>query len=458
MKKRVFLLIFILSMFSVIAIEQELRGSWLNRTSGVADYPQIEVVYLNYEPYPVEPGQYFDIWLRVKNLANSPAANVEVEIVNKGYFSIKDNKQTVGKLDSLKEALLKFENVKVSEDAAEGDNILEIRSTAGGGYSKEYKINKLKIRVQSVTPVLDILVSSEPSMIPQGSSGNITLSLKNGAKSLLKDISVTLNLPDELVPIGSIAEKKVGRLVSGEEKQISFEILALADADAKAYKVDMNVTYYDEIGNYHSKINTMGLLVGSSPNFEVYVGDSEIYGRGEVGDMSFDVYNIGPSDIKFVIVELIPTKDYEIVSNPREYLGNIDSDDYESGEFKVYVNKCFMCENEVRFKLLIEYRDSYNNKEEEIVYVPLDLYSGKEIKAFGLRKVGNGYTPIIYLIVIIFIYLAYKGYRKEKDLAKAIKYAFLRMLTYVARFLRKLRWRYIKRVPRKIRLFFNSLR
>ncbi len=458
MKKGAFLLIFLVCMISVMAIEQDTTSSWLNRTSSVGNYPQIDVVSLKYEPYPVEPGQYFTLWLKIKNLGNVKADNVEVELIEKEPFSIGENKQIIGSLGSRQEYLLKFENIKVSEDAVEGDNTLEIRSTAGGGYSNEFKIKKIDIRIQSVSPVLDISVKSEPEMIPQGGTANITLTLKNTAKSLLKDITVKLNLPDELVPVNSVAEKKIDRIKPGFEKDLSFNILALSDAAAKAYKVGMNITYYDEIGNVYDKDNVMGLLVGSSPEFAIYVGDNEILKRGEVGNIFFDVYNIGPSDIKFVNIELIPTKNYDVVSVPKLYLGNIDSDDYESGEFKVYVNRCFMCENEIKFKVFLEYSDSYNNQKQEIIYVPLKLYSGKEIKAFGLRKVGNGYSPIIYLIVIIFIYLAYKGYRKEKELPKALKYAALRMLTYVVKFVRKLRWRYIKRVPRKLKHFFRSLR
>ncbi len=458
MKKEVLLLIFFICIISVFAIEQDTTGSWLNRTYSVGNYPQIDVVSLKYEPYPVEPGQYFTLWLKIKNLGNVDAANVEVEVVEKEPFSIGENIQTIGSLPSRQEYLLKFENIKVSEDAVEGDNVLEIKSTAGGGYSNEYKHDKIKIRIQSVSPVLDISVKSDPEMVPQGGTAKITLTLKNTAKSLLKDITVKLNLPDELVSVNSVAEKKIDRIKSGSEKDLEFSVLAMADASAKAYKVGMNITYYDEIGNRYSKMNDMGLLVGSNPEFAIYVGDNEILKRGEVGEISFDVYNIGPSDIKFVNIELIPTKEYDVVSVPKLYLGNIDSDDYESGEFKVYAGSCFMCENEIKFKIYLEYRDSYNNEKQEIVYVPLKLYSGKQIKSFGLRSVGNGYSPIIYLIIIIFIYLAYKGYRKEKNLPKALKYSALKMLTYVVRFVRKLKWRYIKRVPRKLKQFFRSLR
>lgn len=458
MKKEVLLLIFIISVVSVMAVEQELPENWLNSTAQIGDYPQIEVTYVNYEPFPVEPGEYFDVWLRVKNLGNKEADGVEVEISNKAPFSAQDNRKVIGKLGSLKEALIKFENVLVSEDAPEGDNILEVLSTAGGGYINEYKVNELNIRVQSASPILDISIESEPEMIPQGGQASINLNLKNTAKSLLKDITVILNLPDELVSVNSVAEKKIDKIKAGFSKSVDFSILAMANADAKAYKVGVNVTYYDEAGTKYSKDNYIGLLVGSEPEFAIYVGDNEILQRGQAGNIMFDVYNIGPSDIKFVNLELIPTKDYDVISNPKLYLGNIDSDDYESGEYKVYTNGCFACKDEIEFKLSLEYRDSYNNPQEEIIYVPLKLYSGKEIKLFGLKKVSGSWNGIIYLLIIIFIYLAYKGFRKEKDLPKALKYAALRMLTYLMNFLRKLRWRHIKRLPRKIKLFLNSLR
>ena len=51
---------------------------------------------------------------------------------------------------------------------------------------------------------------------------------------------------------------------------------------------------------------------------------------------------------------------YEIVSPAEVYVGNIDSDDYETADFKISLNK--VKEKEVILPLSLEYKDANNNE------------------------------------------------------------------------------------------------
>src|SRR3989344_5421884 len=133
--KRIFLIIvFFFAITSVSAIEIDLPSSYLNRTADI-DIPNIDVISLKYEPFPVEPGEYFTLWLRIQNLGNDKADNALVEVVDSYPFSIQGNKVfSIGSLGSRQEYVLKIEKVKVDESAVEGDNELEVLLTAGGAY------------------------------------------------------------------------------------------------------------------------------------------------------------------------------------------------------------------------------------------------------------------------------------------------------------------------------------
>jgi len=51
-----------------------------------------------------------------------------------------------------------------------------------------------------------------------------------------------------LVPINSSSQKMIGYIGAGEEKEIVYQVRAMADAKAKVYKVPIRMTYHDSGG------------------------------------------------------------------------------------------------------------------------------------------------------------------------------------------------------------------
>ena len=65
-------------------------------------------------------------------------------------------------------------------------------------------------------------------------------------------------------------------------------------------------------------------------------------------------------DIKFLNVKLDKAEGYKVLSPYEVYIGNIDSDDYETADFKINVDKA--SKEKVILPLTIEYNDA-NNQE-----------------------------------------------------------------------------------------------
>jgi len=450
--KRIFLIIvFFFAITSVSAIEIDLPSSYLNRTADI-DIPNIDVISLKYEPFPVEPGEYFTLWLRIQNLGNDKADNALVEVVDSYPFSIQGNKVfSIGSLGSRQEYVLKIEKVKVDESAVEGDNELEVLLTAGGAYKGLVKSVKLKISVQSVSPILDINVISEPEIIEQGSLGDLILNIKNLDNSVIEDISVKLNLPDQFVPIGSTTEKKIDKLLPGKEDSLIFRVISDAGAATKAYKIPFEITYFDEIGNKFSKNDTIGILIGSNIDYIINVDDSDVLKKGSKGSFTISISNTGPSDMKFVILNILPSKDYEIIGKDIVYLGNLESDDFESSDFEIFLKKS----GNVDLILELDYKDSFNKEFTKKEVLKLRSYSGIESRRLGIEEAkGKGFLLVIILIIIV--YIVYRQWRREKDIVKALKNTLRIILIFVIGVIIRLRWGYIKRIPRKIRMFLRK--
>ena len=418
------------------------------------DNPIVKIASLKYEPYPVEPNSHFDLWLRIDNLANEKADNVRVVFIPQGPFTIHGStEKVIGEMGGKASAIIKFEDIKVSENAVEGENELKFKIFMGGAYELNSLTSGITVEVRTVEPLFEITVDSEPAKIPQGGIATINVNLKNTDTSVLRDISVEIDLPDELVPIGSTVLKKIQKINPNSDETLSYTVTALGDAISKAYAIPLTVTYSDEVGYNYSQIDTMGLLIGEDPDYYVNLEESDTFTKGSTGQAVLSISNIGPSDIKFMTIELLPSKDIAILSNSKTYVGNLEPDDYETAEFEIYTKKT----GNIPLEVNVEYRDNYNMKHETSHTVNLQSYTTDELKKYGLPwKKSNVSTMIFYVLGIIFVYLTYKNWRKEKDIVKAGKTSLAAMIKGFFRLLGMLRWRYIKRIPRKINLFFHS--
>jgi hypothetical protein len=124
--------------------------------------------------------------------------------------------------------------------------------------------------------------------------------------------------------------------------------------------------------------------------------------------------NKGVTDIKLMNMKLMPSNKYRILSNDEVYIGNIDSDDYETADFKLFIEKSK--EKQIKVPVVLEYKDANNNDFKEAIELTLDLYSASEAKKFGLKK-GNGFVGNLVIAVIVvaglFIYRKWRKHKKK---------------------------------------------
>lgn len=436
---------------------QTFPAASLNKVDSLGPYPVVTVVALHYEPYPAKPGESFDLWLKIQNKGNTQADNVRVTFLPNYPFSIGNNEtKVIGKLPSLQEAIVKFENIRVDDNAADGENELKFLINAGGGYEREPLTKKVTVTVASASPVFEVYVNSTPEKIPAGGKGTIVVSVKNTASSILEDIVVKLDLPaSAFVPIGFVAEKKIDHINPYEVRDLNFEVMALGSADSKAYSVPIMMTYHDKAGNQYSKNNSIGLLIGEDPKYILSVENSDAFSKNTNGKLTLSLADIGNVEMKYTVIELMETDDYVVLSNPKVYVGNMKGDDFETAEFTIYMKE----KGDIPLKVRLIYKDSYNQDIEKIEYVNIKSYSNSELSKYMLKSngTGSGFSVIIIIFLfIIFGYLTYKNWRKDKNLVLAMKSSLDNMLTKLIRAIKWFRWSNIKRIPRRVRIYLAS--
>mgnify|MGYP001256204016 CR=1 FL=1 len=377
---------------------------------------------VNQNPDPAEPGKYVEIRWKVENFGGKEVKDLRVELIPAYPFSLEPGDSPIRKVGTIwgnqmgDEGMMVYYKLRIDKNAVEGENAIMLRYSNDKGNTWT-RVEPFNIRIKTHDAILSVLSAvSVPSQIVPGKDAEVQIKLKNMADSLLKDIKVKLDLTSvPFVPIGATNEKEIIMLDSGKQSLLKFGLTAESDAESKIYKFPVLINYQDESGNKYSKNNTIGLIIGEMPKLSVVLDSSEVYTNGDMGDIVIKFVNKGVTDLKFLNVKLKQSSDYKILSNNDVYIGNIDSDDYETTDFKLYIQTSKLA---VQLPLSIEYRDANNNEYNENINLNLNLYSKAEAKKFGFKKSSKKTGIIIMIIIVVAGLIAYRRWRKKRNTSK----------------------------------------
>ena len=412
MKKIIWLIMFILSVTVALAAVN---------TQYFGKAPDLRVSISMQDPDPVEPGKEVEASFKIENNGTT-ANNVIFEIVPEYPFSLVPGESasksvgTIGTSQDGKQNVIVRYRLKVGQDAVDDSYKIKVRYQSEG-FDSWVTLENLRIKVQSRDAIISVdKFATEPLVVEPGSKTKLTILLKNYATSLLRDVKVVLDLGNSetapFSPVGSTNEKVLTYMEPQATKSIEFELLVDPDAVSKTYKIPVSIRYYDSLSKTYNKSNLVTVVVGGEPDVSIYVDSSTIYKAKSYGEMTFKIVNKGLPDMKFVNVRLFNSSKYRIISPSEVYIGNIDSDDYETADFKLYIEK--NSDKKVILPLAVEYKDANNKNYKNIVNLELPLYSSSEAKKLGLSE-GNGNFKWVLLVILAAAgFFGYRYWKKKK--------------------------------------------
>ena len=384
---------------------------FLITTISLATAEDLEVS-LNYTPYPAIQGQDVNLIFTIENTGEENLTDLEFILDEGSKFDLVGNdKKNIAVLNAGQTSTITY--VLNVEDSASGNENVNLEWNYKKGSDEKNNDNDFTIRVSEKDVFLTIAdAKTTPSNLIPGQTGKLDLTLENEANSNIKDIVVSLdftNLP--FAPSAGVTEKKISSINVGDSEKISFDIGVLQGTEPKTYKVPVALKYYDSYGQIYQKVNIISLSVFSEPELDFAVDKNQLI-LGSGGKISLYVFNKGLTDVFFSDVKLLESSDYRILSSNSAYIGKISSDDYDSADFEIILNK----EN-VNLQFEIRYKDANNNKYSKSVSLPVKVYSKEEAIAAGLIKVVVWPYFLLGLIVIIVLWVviarAIKKKRKE---------------------------------------------
>lgn len=421
MKKSVIIAILVAIMVFVLSIPAIFAGDDILGGPGniVAD-KYVRISLINQEPDPVEPGKIVRVRFKIVNYGQQDTNAITIGIQEDFPFTLvrgEPREQYVGVLEKRqygdKSEIIEWK-LLVDKDAPEGENNISLyyKESGVGGVITYDEIFNIEVRTSdAVMEIKDIITT--PETVKPGQEAKVGILLKNMADSFLKDVKVKLDLTGlDVSTVSSINEQIIQKINGKEETLVEFTLLPEADIDLSVIKIPLNLEFKDNINNVYTQNSTFGLVIGSPVEHVTYLEDTDITSLDKAGEATIRVSNKGVNNIKFLTMELKPSSQYEILSTPKEYVGKIDSDDYESVTYKIYPKESDD-NNIVTLRVLLEFKDNYNKAyavEEEI---PLKVYDTETAQKYGLVPKPS-YTGLIVVIVIIIAVVAFIIYRRRK--------------------------------------------
>lgn len=216
---------------------------------------------------------------------------------------------------------------------------------------------------------------------------------------------------------GEEADRYFGKIGNQQQVLLEYDLFVDETALEGTYQIPLKLCLDKICTNWIEKEIDVTVHTGGVPGIEVGLESFDIFSGGKRGTVTFHVINRGDLDVKYLVMELLPTEQYEIISPSRIYIGEMESDDFETAEFEIYVNENVAQDAGQKIKLstFIDYTDANDKKYSETLSNNLRVYSSNELSKMNL---GPGTPSSQYLIMVlgagVVLFFLYRHYKKKK--------------------------------------------
>jgi hypothetical protein len=259
----IFLLIFLIIVQANLINAQFHEISYNNTVKDTLNTGSTLVVQaLKYEPYPVNPGDWFDLWVKVQNIGSESAKNAVFTLIPEYPFESNDNLvrdynliygtisayQTDQTYDST-QVILKY-RIKVADNAPEGLSNVKLKVTSLT--SDSGNIYNLPIVIGKTKTNFDVVMQDSTS---QGTSFAISNIGENTATALTVSVKT-----DNNVKVSGSSSSIIGNLANGDFTTVTFQI----QPNKNIENVTIEISYTDIAGVRNTIDKTVPVKINSN--------------------------------------------------------------------------------------------------------------------------------------------------------------------------------------------------
>jgi len=334
-----------------------------------SDGTRIEITLVNQIPDPVEPGDYVDVRFRVENTGTDSIDNMKLEFIPRYPFTLYEGNaiKDLGSIDSYQTGddayIIKY-RLKVSEGAISGDNAISMKYTFDD-WTTVFEVNDFMIDINEYEPIVELVSAiTTPEVAVPGEDIELKLKVKSLTNAEIRDVKLSLDLEDTttrtyyFAPIGSTNEQIIETIKANQEKEVIFTLATSPDTPIDVEKIPITMTYLDDEGNSYTKNYLIGIKTYEEPAYILALEDKTIYKELQKGTVTFSVANVGKASLNYLSVELVEQPlYYKLLGTNKNYVGNLDSDDFDTAEFEIYSEDSEA--SKLPLKVILTYKDDY---------------------------------------------------------------------------------------------------
>jgi len=256
--------------------------------------------------------------------------------------------------------------------------------------------------------VFALTVDSNYQTVYAGDSTRVTLTVKNTENFDIQDVSVALSMNGLPFSIEGSSEKDVDEIEEDDKESFIFNLNANGDAKPGSYEIPYVIKYYNVNGTVLSpKTGTVGIRVSAKTELDFAI-NAENNIIDEKGKLNLDIINRGAGDLKSVSVEIMPSG-FDLLSEKKVYVGSVAAYDSERVSFDVIYRS-----NSPTFSAKVVLKDFDNKDQEQIVTLPVSVYSRERATQLGLLNQGGGLLWIWIIVILVVAFIVWRIVRRRK--------------------------------------------
>ncbi len=259
--------VFIMSIFaqafiaSATMLETPVDNSYSSTTPLT---PTFVVQTIKYDPYPVNPGQWFDLWVKVQNVGQDSAPDARFILIPEYPFTSNDTLvRDYGNLPGTSEAykvdktndattvILKY-RIRVADNAPEGSNSTLKFATMTDKTQGSQVVQKLPVTVGKTKTDFDVVMQDSTA---QGTSFAIANTGQNPATAVTFSVDAQTG-----VTVTGARSSILGNLATGDFTTVTFQI----GSNPSLQEIKIRVDYTDIVGVRNSIVKVVPVSIASS--------------------------------------------------------------------------------------------------------------------------------------------------------------------------------------------------
>jgi hypothetical protein len=265
--------------------------------------------------------------------------------------------------------------------------------------------------------------TSVPTEVQPGEKIELTLNIENDLSEDITSVVISLDLtsltnPVPFAPYQSSNEYMIDEIDEGDKEKAKFDLIALPNAESGTYKIPVKVNYLLSDGTAVSgqSIGIVSAIINAKPGIELSLENSGLV-KGTKGELSIKIINSGMGESKFLSVKLNRANGIKIIGSDKVYIGTIESNDFDSADFEIFVNSNSI--TPINLPIELTYTDSMNNQITESKILPVAVYTQEEAIKMGLTQKNNTFQIVIAVVLVLTLYIIYRRAKKKNKNKKS---------------------------------------